>query len=144
MWNQFDVVQILRTKNIRFLSGPRNRAALPHGNWSVVGFMGVDVVLAKQNTIVVAPVTDIRRIAAYDLVNFMRQVKQVGRNINNIDMVATVSEKLTVGEEEARKLLLKYNLPYQVSSESEKQKALAYLRERGTTDGNSSRRAEQD
>jgi len=106
--------------------------------------MGVDVVIAKQNTIVVAPVVDLRRVAAYDMTNFMEQVQQVGRKVNNIDMVATVSKLLAVESEEAKKMLQSYNLPYSVSSESEKQKVLNYLRAKGATDDYPGREARND
>lgn len=75
MWNQFDIVQIVSTKKIRYVSGPKNRAALPDGNWSIVGFKGIEVMIAKHNTIVLVPIADIKKIASYDLRHLFKQLK---------------------------------------------------------------------
>ncbi|MDP1712587.1 MAG: hypothetical protein Q8K86_09030 [Candidatus Nanopelagicaceae bacterium] len=81
-FRQFDVVQIITTKNIKFCSGPKNRPATPHGNWTVIGFVKSDLMLAKDSTVVLAPLDAVRRVAAYDLESFFDKVKKT-RKIPN-------------------------------------------------------------
>lgn len=78
MLNQFDVVQLLTTKRIRFLSGPPGAAANPQGNWSVIGFVEYDAIIAKDTTIVRAPISDLKRVASYNLDSFLSKIQQAG------------------------------------------------------------------
>lgn len=66
MLKQFDIVQIKSAKNIKFLSGPPGRPASPQGNWSVIGFIGSDVLISKDETVVRTPLSEIRLIASYN------------------------------------------------------------------------------
>ena len=78
LFKKFDVVQILSVKNVKFVSGPKNRPASPHGNWSVVGFVKSDLMLAKDSTIALVPPDAVRKIAAYDLDGFLNNQKGIG------------------------------------------------------------------
>ncbi len=73
MLKQFDIVRIISTKSIRFLSGPPGRAAVPDGDWSVVGIVGYDIIIAKDETIVRAPLSAIKLIASYDPQDYINQ-----------------------------------------------------------------------
>jgi len=128
MWNQFDVVQIVDTNKVRYLSGPKNRAALPDGYWTIVGFMGMEVVLAKQGTIIVIPIIDVQRVASYNLQSLMDKIEKAGYQHSTIDIVALVSKELSLNIEESKQLLLQYNLPLHVDSESQKQQIIKILR----------------
>jgi hypothetical protein len=75
LFRKFDVVQLLTVKHIKFVSGPKNRPASPHGNWSVVGFVKSDLMLAKDSTIVLAPPDSVRRVAEYDVEEFLKRAK---------------------------------------------------------------------
>ena len=78
MWRRFDIVQLLTTRNIRFLSGPPGRPAKPVGSWSVVGNLpGAKLMIAKDETIAVIPVIDVRKIGSYDLEKAIEDVKKV-------------------------------------------------------------------
>jgi hypothetical protein len=63
---QFDIVQIITSRNIKFLSGSGKKPT-PHGNWSVIGFIKKDALIAKDNFIVKVPATDLRIIGKYDI-----------------------------------------------------------------------------
>lgn len=77
MLKQFDIVRIVSTKNIKFLSGPPGRAAIPDGDWSVVGIVGYDVIIAKDETIVRAPLPAIKLIASYNPQDYInRKLKE--------------------------------------------------------------------
>ena len=67
MLKQFDIVRITSAKNIRFVSGPAGKPATPQGLWSVVGFIGSDVIICKDETIVRAPLSAIVKVAAFDV-----------------------------------------------------------------------------
>lgn len=71
MLKQFDIVRILSTKNIKFLSGPPGNPASPQGEWSVVGFVATDVIIAKDQTIVRAPLSAVTKIASYNTANIV-------------------------------------------------------------------------
>lgn len=73
------MVQLLTTKHIKYLSGPAGRPADPQGNWSVVGnFPGkATLLLAKDETIIAIPITDIRKVGSYDLNKTIEAIKKI-------------------------------------------------------------------
>jgi len=74
---QFDIVKILSVKNIRFVSGPPGKRAAPQGYWSVVGFIGSDILIAKDETIVRAPLSAVSKVAAFDKnVTELKRIKE--------------------------------------------------------------------
>lgn len=77
MLKQFDIVRIISAKNIKFVSGPRGRAATPDGDWSIVAIVGYDVMIAKDETIVRAPLNAIRLVASYSPQSYInRKIKE--------------------------------------------------------------------
>ena len=74
MLRQFDVVQLIDEKHVTYVSGPRGMSASPKGNWSVVGFVDIDVILAKESTIIRVPLQYVRKIAAYDVQNVLDMI----------------------------------------------------------------------
>lgn len=66
MLKQLDIVRIISTKNIKFLSGPPGKKPVPHGDWSVVGFVGSDVLIAKDETLVRAPFNAIVKVGSFN------------------------------------------------------------------------------
>jgi hypothetical protein len=76
MLRQFDVVQLTKVDNVKYLSGPKGRSATPKGNWTVIGFIENDVVIERDNTVVRMPANDVVRIAAYDIQTVMDAVKR--------------------------------------------------------------------
>lgn len=66
-YNQFDIVQIITSRNIKFLSAPPGTKVMPHGNWSIVGFVERDVIITKNKAIVKVPIADIKMIAQYNI-----------------------------------------------------------------------------
>ena len=78
MYKQFDIVHILTTKGIKYVSGPAGSPANPNGNWSIIGFIENDAILAKDSTIVRAPLSDIRKVGSYDLDKIMNKIFHTG------------------------------------------------------------------
>lgn len=72
---QFDVVQIIRQDNVTYLSAPQGSATKPTGHWTIIGFVGSDALISKQDTTVKIPVTDLKLIAKYDLSNFEKKLR---------------------------------------------------------------------
>ena len=78
MWKRWDLVTILTTKNIKFLSGPMGRPADPKGVWTIVGNLNkFNLVIAKDETIAVIPLPDVRKIASYDINKMVKTIKSV-------------------------------------------------------------------
>lgn len=107
---QFDIVQIKRTDKIRFMSGPKGYSPDPHGNWIIIGFRGNNVLLSKNETVVLVPRVDVRKIGAYDTQVVFDRLKDVG-NKNLIDMAQYLIDEHKWLPEKAKKLLKKYNFP---------------------------------
>jgi hypothetical protein len=117
MLKQFDVIQIMTTKRIRYVSGPPGHSASPSGNWSVIGFVGSDVMAAKDNTVVRVPVSDIRKIANYDMKGIQQQIMDAGYLKNrDINMPDHIAQALGIDIAKARSLLLDHN--YRITAKS--------------------------
>jgi hypothetical protein len=80
---QFDLVELTSVKNIKFLSGPSGKPATPQGFWSVVGFVGTDIVIAKDATIVRAPLSAVIKVASFN--TSVDQLKRTKRLKEDID-----------------------------------------------------------
>ena len=121
MFKQLDIVQIVTTKKIKYLSGPEGHSTDPHGNWSIVGFVGPEAVLAKENTLVRIPLSDIKKVASYSMDGFLEQLSTAGYlKPDGINMPDQISKTLNINIAEARTFLLDNNLKLNVKTEEEK------------------------
>lgn len=74
--NQFDIIRILTVKNVKYLSAPKGQKPSPNGDWTVVGILDkIDVLVAKDKTIIRIPIKDIEIIAKYDIKNIFGENK---------------------------------------------------------------------
>lgn len=80
-YNQFDLVHILSTKKVTYLNGPAGRPAKPQGAWSIVGFKGTNVILSKDDTVIMTDLTNITRVAAYDANRVFDGLKEINNRI---------------------------------------------------------------
>ena len=126
-YRQFDIVRLIHTRRVKYLSGPSERAASPKGEWSIVGFVERDAVLAKQSTIIRVPVGDIERIAEYDKKVLVDKLKNVGKP--QIDVVQSVSKILGMTFDKARELCKKHKVPLVVDSKFYEEKAIERLKD---------------
>jgi hypothetical protein len=69
MFKQFDIVRLKTTKRITWMSGPGNKPS-PHGEWSVVGVVGIELLLCKTNTLIKVPYEDVIKIGTYRVEKF--------------------------------------------------------------------------
>lgn len=68
------------------MSGPIGSKVSPHGNWIVVGGLrGGKVVLAKDQTVIVAPMTDLRKVADYDIKHLLnrKRLSEIMKEMKN-------------------------------------------------------------
>lgn len=120
MYNQFDIVQIITTKRVKYLSGPKNYTTNPHGNWSVVGFVDNEILIAKDQTMVKIPVQDVRKVGSLDKDEFFKKLETAGFKPQvAISMAPIVSKRLSIGIDEAKSILTRYNFREEVSSREE-------------------------
>lgn len=122
--NAWDVVQLRRTDNVQWRSGPKGAAITPHGNWIIIGFIGPEALVAKDGTMVKIPVVDLKRVGVYSKDDVMRYLKEIGKPDQTIDMVDIVAREFGWDHQKARSFLLKYNLTEKASGEAHKQKIL--------------------
>lgn len=126
-YRQFDVVRLIHTRRVKYLSGPSERATAPKGEWSIVGFVERDAVLAKQSTLIRVPVGDIERIAEYDKKVLIDKLKNAGKP--QIDVVRSVSKILNITIDKARELCKKHKVPLVVDSKFYEEKAIERLKD---------------
>lgn len=121
--NAWDLIQIIRTTNITYRSGPPGMTANPNGVWVVVGNLGNELLVAKEGTIVKVPIGDIRKVGSYSKDDVFDALKTVGRFKNNlveIDMVDFLARQLSWNHEQAKTFLMRFNLPITVKDEESK------------------------
>lgn len=58
--NMFDKIRIMTTKHINWVSSPANTVPTPHGVWTVVGILGLDLLVSKQICMCRVPISDIQ------------------------------------------------------------------------------------
>ena len=121
MLKQYDIVQIITTKRINYLSGPAGQSTSPNGNWSIVGFIGKDTIIAKEDTLARVPIGDLRKIASLSTESFMNEVSKAGYlKTKLIDMPEHISNIYNIDLEKSRKLLRDHNYNNTVTSKSER------------------------
>lgn len=79
MWKRFDRVSIKTTKNISWLSTTPGKKEDPKGIWTVMGNIpgSGNLLIVKGNTIVEIPLTDVVKVADYDVDSFVDKVKKI-------------------------------------------------------------------
>ena len=75
MFKQFDIVKLKTTKRVLWKSSPPNSDIKPDGNWSVIGSLGVELVLCKDGSIIRIPYEDVEKVADYDINKFFEENK---------------------------------------------------------------------
>lgn len=78
MIQRFDIVMIKTTKNVKWLSGPAGRPSMPKGNWIVVAIGRKNqILIAKDETMVQIPVSDVEKIGGYSIERVIDAVKKI-------------------------------------------------------------------
>jgi len=125
-YRQFDIVRLLRIDKVKYMSGPRGRAASPKGEWSIVGFVDGEAVVAKQGTIIRIPVGDIVRIAEYSKDELFTKLKQTGKPSLSVPKAA--ARMLGVPEAKILALCQEHKIATIVDSKAYETKAIEKLR----------------
>jgi len=66
MLKQLDIVHIVTTRNVRYVSGPPGAIPDPNINWTVAGNIGTDLLLSGNGVVIRIPVSDVKKIADYN------------------------------------------------------------------------------
>ncbi len=128
MWNQFDIVRIVSTKRVQYLSAPAGTQVTPRGDWSIVGFMGGDAVLAKNEVLIRIPINDVKKVITYDPDWFYKRLATATKK-KLFNIVEIVSKELGIDIERAKEILLAHNMPFKVNSNSECGKILRFIKQ---------------
>lgn len=123
-----DIIQLITTKNIKYLSSPPGKATTPQGNWIVTGFINNEVIATKEGTIIKAPISDIRKVASYSINELLENLKNAALNNNPINLVDRISIEMQWKPDFTRNFLFKHNLPLSVKTEQEFQNAFEHLK----------------
>jgi len=75
MFKQFDIVQLKTTKRVTWKSSPPDSDVNPNGDWSVIGSLGVELILCKEGSIIRIPFEDVEKIADYNINKFFEEKK---------------------------------------------------------------------
>lgn len=78
---RFDQVQIITTKNVKYLSSTKEDVK-PHGVWSVTGAIGDDLLISQDTTIVRIPATDVKVITQVDT---KYVIQKLGSILNRVE-----------------------------------------------------------
>lgn len=102
MIKRFDIVRIKTIDRVTWLSGPASRPAPPQGNWSVVAGVGADLLmLAKDETIIQIPISDVLKVADYDIKHALESIKKI-RSHNDLKKFPLSKEMKNVKKERKR------------------------------------------
>ena len=75
MFKQLDIVTLKTTKRVTWRSNPPDSDVDPHGKWSVVGAIGIELILCKDGAIIKIPFEDVEKVADYDINKFFEENK---------------------------------------------------------------------
>ena len=62
--NMWDMVRIITTKRINWVSAPEGIIPIPHGVWTVVGILGTDLLVSKESCLCRVPIKDAEILSA--------------------------------------------------------------------------------
>lgn len=136
--NASDIIQLVTTKNVYYISAPPGKVVSPQGNWIVTGFVERDVIAAKEGTIIRVPIKDVRRVARYSMDELFSQLKKASLNTETIDIVSRISCEMGWKPDVARKFLFRFNLPEAAENEVHASRIMDYARKivsQGENDG---------
>jgi hypothetical protein len=97
MIKRFDLVSLKTIRNVTYLNGPAGRPSKPSGNWIVVysGTKEDRLLLAKDETIIQIPKSDVLKVANYDL----KKILEVVKSIRTFDDLQKLQNKGAVNEQ---------------------------------------------
>ena len=75
MFKQFDIVKLKTTKRVMWKSSPPDSDITPHGEWSVIGCIGIELLLCKDGSVIRIPFEDVEKVADYNINKFFEENK---------------------------------------------------------------------
>jgi hypothetical protein len=119
MYRPLDLVQIKTTKRVRFRSGPPGQAADPHGNWSFVGYVENEALIAKDSTVVRIPIEDLQPVASLSTEKLFEALNEIDLKGRMYSVVEHIAKVFDVDAGRAKHILHQHNLPTYVGSAAE-------------------------
>jgi hypothetical protein len=80
---QLDQVELLTVKRVRWLSTKPGYSPSPHGRWSVVGLIDGEALVAKDDTLIRIPLSDVRKVRTHDrqqVIDCLKEICYKGKN----------------------------------------------------------------
>ena len=72
---QFDIVRILTTKNIKYMSADEDDPK-PHGNWIISHINGDTAIITKDKIVVAIPIQDVLLVQEHSLDKFLNSLRK--------------------------------------------------------------------
>ena len=82
-FQQFDVVQILTTRNVEWRCDDKGSRTDPNGIWTIVAAYPSSGILLiqKENALARIPASDIKKVANYDLEKVFQEVDKINKRV---------------------------------------------------------------
>jgi hypothetical protein len=97
---QLDLVELLTTRNVTYLSAKPGHAPSPHGKWSVIGIIeGKDILVSREEAVIRIPISDVRKVESYDIsrvVDSLKGVRKHGQKEGDIQKHFEVSKEAQI------------------------------------------------
>lgn len=75
---QLDLVEILTTRNVSYLSARPGQGPSPQGQWTVIGIIeGEDILISKDEAIVRIPLVDVRKVGSYSIAKIENSLRSL-------------------------------------------------------------------
>ena len=102
------------------MSAPKGQAPNPNGVWSIVGFVGTDVLASKDGAIIKVPVNDVAKVASYSTDHILDQVRMAGQTTEAIDMVKYLNDVYSMPMGKIQGIMKRYGIPTKAMNETHK------------------------
>jgi hypothetical protein len=83
-FEQFDAVNLITTKNVKWLNDHPGRMPDPDGVWSIVCTYpsSGELMLQKESALIRIPASDVRKIANYDVSKVFNKLDSISKKYN--------------------------------------------------------------
>jgi len=85
---QSDCIQIVTTKNIKYLSAPVGHIPTPDKIWCVIGILNNSVLASSGSTMVLVPLSDVKIVQQYNpgvILRSLERLNPYGKEIKKIE-----------------------------------------------------------
>ena len=82
-FQQFDIVQIITTRNVEWRTDVEGSSTDPNGNWSIVAAYpdSGKLLIQKSTALALIPASDIRKVANYDIEAVFKKNEEINEKL---------------------------------------------------------------